>query len=109
MTTQEQQKIDLINPVDAIKEASLENKPLRYRIWFWLTCWRPITKYELARTNKAWVQISIGVINNYRMIEGIINNLNQVVAVLRKDGKVPSEPGKEQPKTDDKKDDVMYN
>lgn len=35
--------------------------PLRSRIWFYLTCWRPVTKYEFANLQLQLITILEGI------------------------------------------------
>ena len=56
------------------------------RIWFYLTCWRPITKYELARRERAWLKVGFACLNNHAAIEKIVMNLNEIIVSLQEKG-----------------------
>lgn len=104
---------------EALINANKKKLSLWKKIWFWLTCWRPITKYELARREQAWLRVGVAVLNNYNTIQRMITNVNNVIMTLHKAGLIKPTGG-EQPfnpdvvkqedekKDDEKKGDVMY-
>ena len=44
-----------------IKRASRQK-----RIWFWLTCWRPITKYEYVKLWEFFMKFGLAVEKDHR-------------------------------------------
>jgi hypothetical protein len=111
-----EKKSHYINADDLISKAN-KQKSLPERIWFLLTCWRPITKYEMRKNNEAWLKVGVAAINNYRDIQMIIINLNNIIVALRDAGLVKSEDIKNQEQGQSKNEeeqnskknkDVMY-
>lgn len=56
------------------------------KIWFYLTCWRPVTKYELTKREFAWLKVGVTCLNNHVMIEKVITNMNRIVVQLQSSG-----------------------
>jgi hypothetical protein len=78
------------------------------RVWFWLTCWRPLTKYEMAKKEEIWLRVGLAVLNNHRAIESIIKNLNGLALELQSKGVIDTSQ-KTETKKEEKNRDVMFN
>jgi hypothetical protein len=82
--------------------------PLRKKIWFFLTCWRPVTKYEMARLSNGWVRTSIAVVNNYQQIQRVIDNMNKIVTYLSNEKQGMSNGSTKDEDKDKKDGDMMF-
>lgn len=109
----EERNDELVDPTN--QEVSLKAK-----VWFWLTCWRPVTKYELASSNQAWLKMGMAILQNHKRVEDIILNMNTIVRILVKKGilntpenapDTPEQSDEEQEVDEGKKpnSDVMFN
>jgi hypothetical protein len=107
--SQNQVQFQQISANEIIAENAAK-RPILKKIWFWLTCWRPITKYELAKREQAWLKVGIAVVNNYNAIQMIIKNMNRIVLQMQSTGMIhPGQPQEDENKKDgEKKGDVMY-
>jgi hypothetical protein len=77
--------------------------PLRKKIWFYLTCWRPVTKYEMNMLQTQLVIILEGMresdMMHYKTEQVLADNIKQVIDIVN--GKKKDSPGK-------KPEDQMY-
>lgn len=79
-----------VSPQEADAKLKLARKmefykrhPKLIKLWFWLTCWRPITKYEHAKLT----QNLIGYSNMINLeLRDIKINMNHIVASLNQKG-----------------------
>lgn len=53
----------------------------RKRIWFWLTCWRPITKYEYVKLWEFLLKFGSAVEKDHFKFMNDIKALNQRVGI----------------------------
>ncbi len=72
------------------KQKKMENEVLIYakpsllkRVWFWLTCWRPITKYEFTQLKGNLITILEGMregdLQHYTTERQIIEEMKRIV------------------------------
>jgi len=82
--------------------------PLRKKIWFFLTCWRPVTKYEMAKLSNGWIRTSIAVVNNYQQIQRVIDNMNKIVTYLSNEKQGMNNENTKDENKDKKDGDIMF-
>lgn len=51
------------------------------RIWFWLTCWRPATKYEQVKLWEFFMKFALAVEKDHRKFVKDIAEIKQVVGI----------------------------
>lgn len=73
------------------KEAFIKHEPLpklnklalRKEVWFFLTCWRPLFKYETRKYNIMIIRLSQAIINLKVVQEKLIKNNNAMMQQLQ--------------------------
>ena len=58
----------------------LKRASLKKRIWFWLTCWRPVTKYEYVKHMEFFMKFAMAVNKDHVNFQKDIQALKKVVA-----------------------------
>lgn len=53
------------------------------KIWFYLTCWRPITKYELSKAIVQLMKASNTAISNFNAINEVASCHNKLVKEIK--------------------------
>lgn len=53
----------------------------RKRIWFWLTCWRPISKYEHVKMWEFLMKFCMAVEKDHRRFMKDIAEIKQVMSI----------------------------
>jgi len=59
----------------------LQKASRRKRIWFWLTCWRPITKYEYIKLWEFFMKFGLAVEKDHKRFISDIVTLKQHVGI----------------------------
>lgn len=54
--------------------------PLKTRLWFYLTCWRPVTKYELSRTIQAFLVVDTKIRMTIEQLNKLTMMFNQMIS-----------------------------
>ena len=60
----------------AFEEKLKQKPPLYKRMWFWVTCWRPVTKLEAAHTAQA-------IVANRRLVNSVVVHVNRQSLKMR--------------------------
>lgn len=100
---------------DAILGKPEMKHPKLKLLWFWLTCWRPITKYEIAKQSDSFMKLCGAVINNYNNLHRLSQQMQKMLALLAAKGVIDLHSNEtqqdEQPPQQEtsKKDDIMFN
>lgn len=71
--------------------------PLGKRLWFYLTCWRPINKYEFANLQLQLITIIEGMresdLEHYQTEKLLVDELKKLIEI--KKGTTPNQDDKE--------------
>lgn len=57
------------------------------RVWFWLTCWRPVTKYEMGKMYQTFIKFGMAVEKDHIRFNDNLILLNKQVGIKTKDDK----------------------
>lgn len=68
------------NPMEKAQLLAPIKPPLKSRVWFYLTCWRPVTKHELAQTIRALLSIDTKVRLTINQLNRLTIMFNQMIA-----------------------------
>jgi hypothetical protein len=79
----------------------IEKPPLWSRVWFYLTCWRPVTKYEILQLQRHLVIILEG------MREGDLQHHQMEHAIMEELKKLKDSGTKESRKREQKNDEMF--
>lgn len=52
------------------------------KVYFWLTCWRPLTKYESKKYDVMIIRLGRAMVNLYQKQEMLVKNNNMIMQQL---------------------------
>jgi len=60
---------------------TIQRASRKKKIWFWLTCWRPVTKYEYVKLWEVFMKFGLAVEKDHIKFNNDIEALKQQVGI----------------------------
>lgn len=94
----------LSNAIDKTQKPFYLRHPKIHKLFFWLSAWRPVTKYEHAKMAQTIIQLATNVVAENQNIKRNFNNL--IFQLARHNIHVTDNPISVEQETSDKKDET---